>query len=166
MMAWKRWLWWTSTSSVASGCSSVGEHLPELEPWLSGDLVTSDRGAGEGEPEGARKAALTIGQAMRRARADFESAGVLCPGALWRYIDDGQLVVHNTKVDCILWALDRRLEGSWGLAGLEGFGSQSQGLHPGRRGGSVPWLVHGPHRRHVRGDLRGGSGEQGVGCGA
>ena len=33
----------------------------------------------------------------------------------------------------------------WGLVGLEGFGSQSQeqrqGLHPGRRGGSVPWLV-------------------------
>ena len=62
---------------------AVGEHLPELEPWLRwcttepdhvrlpcGDWVTSDR-----------KAALTIGQAVRRARADLELAGVLCPGA-------------------------------------------------------------------------------------
>ena len=71
---------------------AVEEHLPELEPWLKwctiepdhvrlprGCWVTSDRGAGQGEPEGPLKAALTIGQAVRRARADLGSAGVLCP---------------------------------------------------------------------------------------
>ena len=102
---------------------AVGEHLPELEPWLRWcttqpdhvrlpceDWVTSDRGAGQGEPEGPLKAALTIGQAVRRARADLELAGILCPGSWWWYIDDGQLVMHPTKVDCVLRALDRRLE--------------------------------------------------------
>ena len=34
---------------------------------------------------------------------------MLRPGARWWYIDDGQLVVHPTKVDYVLRALDRRL---------------------------------------------------------
>ena len=111
---------------------AVGEHLPELEPWLTtepdhvrlpcGDWVTSDRGAGQGEPDGPLKAALTIGQAVRRARADLESAGVLCPGASWWHIDDGQLVVHPTKVDSVLRALDRRLEEAGASRGSQALG--------------------------------------------
>ena len=114
---------------------AVGEHLPELEPWLRwcttepdhvrlpcGDWVTSDRGAGQGEPEGPLKAALTIGQAVGRARADLELAGMLCPGAWWWYIDDGQLVMHPTKVDCVLRALDRRLEEAGASRGSKALG--------------------------------------------
>ena len=75
----------------------------------------------ERERESVAILALTTGQVVRRARADLESAGVLCPGG-WRwYIDDGQLAVHPTKVDCILRALDRRLEragASWGSKAL------------------------------------------------
>ena len=68
------------------------------------------------------KAALTIGQAVRRARADLESAGVLCPGASWWYIDDGQLVVRPTKVDSVLRALDRRLEEAGASRGSKALG--------------------------------------------
>ena len=40
---------------------------------------------------------------------------------MWWYIDDGQLVMHPTKVDCVLRSLDRRLEeagASWGSKAL------------------------------------------------
>ena len=83
---------------------------------------TSDRGTGQGEPEGPLEAALTIGQAVRRARADLKAAGVLCRGAWWWYIDDGQLVVHSTKVDSVLRALDRRLEQAGASRGSKALG--------------------------------------------
>ena len=100
---------------------AVDENLLALKPWLRwcttcqdyvrlpcGEWVTSDRGAGQGEPEGPLKAALTVGRAVQLARQDVE-ARLVTLVLRWWFIDDGQLLVHPWAVDQVLRALDARL---------------------------------------------------------
>ena len=55
-----------------------------------GESVRTNRGAGQGEPEGPLKAALTIGDADATTKEDMVSAGVRGMIDKW-FIDDGQL---------------------------------------------------------------------------
>jgi hypothetical protein len=115
---------WPSTAEA------VNTHLPELTPWLEwctseadnvrlpcGEWVTSDRGTGQGEPEGPLKAAVTIGHAAEHAKADLEK-----PGAWWWFVDDGQMFVYPTRVDETLRALDARLHAAGASRGSRALG--------------------------------------------
>ena len=111
---------------------AVGEKLPELEPWLMwcttepdhvrlpcGDWVTSDRGTGQGEPEGQLIAALTTAQAVRRARADLELAGVLCPGAWWSSVGSWWFTPRKWIAFFGRWIVDCRRLGPRGARRLK-----------------------------------------------
>ena len=80
--------------------------IPELVPWVkwatrcadrvrlpSSEWVASNRGTGQGEPEGPTKAAATIAEAVDKARAELGKQAVARGGApeggVWAwYIDD------------------------------------------------------------------------------
>ena len=68
---------------------AVDRHLPVASPWNrwscehetdvrlpSGELVSSNRGAGQGEPEGPLKASETIGDAVAKIKKDMQAIGV------------------------------------------------------------------------------------------
>ena len=95
------------------------EFLPEFPPWEhwcnaaaahaflpSGEVITADRGAGQGEPDGPLKAALALGLVMRRVGARL--GGAFAFGDMW-FIDDGQFFVHPKYVSSLLEALDAEL---------------------------------------------------------
>ena len=76
--------------------ASVDELLPEMGPWVrwctaQPDQVRlpceawfeSNRGTGQGEPEGPLKAAVTIGHAAKQARADLVQQGYDELGPRW-----------------------------------------------------------------------------------
>jgi hypothetical protein len=91
-LAWETWT--TKTPATIS--------LP------SGEQVEVNRGAGQGEPDGPLKAALTLGRAVRGAREDLHSHNIPTSHA-W-FIDDGQIFCKPEHLDTILKRLDQGIE--------------------------------------------------------
>ncbi len=92
--------------------------LPEMSSWerwvtaesgearlQCGDTVEVDRGAGQGEPDGPLKTAVTLGSATKKAKAMPNSALASENVDFW-FLDDGRFVTRPQRVDAALRCLD------------------------------------------------------------
>ena len=94
---------------------SCGKALAPWNDWCNGDAnsvrlpsgqrISSNRGVGQGEPEGPLKAALAIADAEITARTQISADG-RSAGAWFWFIDDGKLFLRPRDVDAALRALD------------------------------------------------------------
>jgi hypothetical protein len=105
-LAWEKWT--TKTPATIS--------LP------CGEQVTVDRGAGQGEPDGPLKAALTLGRAVRNARTDLRQQQI--PTAHAWFIDDGQLFCKPDHLDTILKRLDEGIHSTGASRGRRDAGNE------------------------------------------
>ena len=85
------------------------------------EQIESDRGAGQGEPDGPLKASLPLGRAMREARSDLQERCRMRFAQGW-YMDDGQVFCRPDHLDTILRRMD---------AGFEAIGATRGSLSQG-----------------------------------
>ena len=101
--------------------SSYRELLPEGLPWVSWcqaapvsvslpckQRIASDRGAGQGEPDGPLKASLPLGREARNAQSDLQEHSGIQFAHAW-FMDDGQIFCRPEHLDAILKRLDHGL---------------------------------------------------------
>eukprot|EP00973_Karenia_brevis_P076786 10665207-Karenia_brevis.AAC.1 len=105
------------------------ESLPQFlawEQWCAaeavdvqfpcGDRFITNRGAGQGEPDGPLKASVVISKCVREARQDLERSGSVQWVDSW-FLDDGQIVCRPADFSNILKTLDARLHAAGATRG-------------------------------------------------